>query len=168
MVAFATDSVAYKKKIPNLDSKDLGEMKLDKFGFDTYFLSNGFYYINGVWKNRGIGYDTERKIDIQHLDTKIDQNGDLYITIQTTRTPHIKGAITFNKIDDIGKIETYDKKIGLNSDRKRMWLSPLESLNEKKFCDSVPIPIDIVGDIISKKEIIWSDYDEEYLPESEL
>lgn len=168
VVAFATDSVAYKKKIPNLDSKDLGEMKLDKFGFDTYFLSNGFYYINGVWKNRGIGYDTERKIDIQHLDTKIDQNGDLYITIQTTRTPHIKGAITFNKIDDIGKIETYDKKIGLNSDRKRMWLSPLESLNEKKFCDSVPIPIDIVGDIISKKEIIWSDYDEEYLPESEL
>ncbi|MCE9651696.1 MAG: hypothetical protein K8Q89_01340 [Nitrosarchaeum sp.] len=116
-------------------------MKLDKFGFNTYFLSNGFYYINGVWKNRGIGYDTERKIEIQHLDTKIDEKGQLYITIQTTRTPHIKGAINYDKIDDIGKIEEYDKKIGLNSDRKRMWFSQLESLKDKKFCDSCLFPL---------------------------
>ncbi|MCE9653278.1 MAG: DNA polymerase [Nitrosarchaeum sp.] len=169
VVAFATDSIACRKKIHGLDSKELGEMKLDKFGYDTYFLSNGFYYINDTWKNRGIGYDTERKIEIQHLDTKIDEKGNLYITIQTTRTPHIKGAITFNKIDDIGKIETYDKKIGLNSDRKRMWFSQLESLNDKKFCDSVPIPIDLVGDIISKTDVIWAGYDEgAYDPESEL
>ena len=169
VVAFATDSVACRKKISGLDSKKLGEMKLDKFGFDTYFLSNGFYHIKEKWKNRGIGYDTKRKIEIQHLGTKIDEKGNLYITIQTTRTPHIKGAIAYDKIDDIGKIEIYDKKIGLNSDRKRMWFSQLESLNDKKFCDSVPIPIDIVGDIISKNDVTWADYDEgAYEPENEF
>ncbi|MCV0411259.1 DNA polymerase [Nitrosopumilus sp.] len=169
VVAFATDSIACRKKIPNLDSKKLGGMKLDKYGFDTYFLSNGFYHINGKWKNRGIGYDTERKIEIEHLATKIDEEGNLYITVATTRTTHIKGGIVYDKIDDIGKIETYDKKIGLNSDRKRHWLSDLESLKDKKWCDSVPIPIDIIGDIISKNEIIWSGYDEfVYEPESDL
>jgi hypothetical protein len=169
VVAFATDSIACRKKIPNLNSKKLGEMKLDNQGNDTYFLSNGFYRINDVWKKRGIGYDTEKKIDIEHLDTKIDKKGQLYITVQTTKTTHIKGGIVYDRISDIGKIETYEKKIGLNSDRKRYWFSELESLNDEKFCDSVPIPIDLVGDIISKNEIIWSGHDEgEYLPESDL
>ena len=135
-------------------------MKLDKYGDETYFLSNGFYFINGKWTNRGIGYDIERKIEIQHLVTKINEKGQLYITIQTTKTTHIKGGIKYNKIDQIGKIETYDKKIGLNSDKKRMWFSNLKSLNDKKFCDSVPIPIDLVGDIISKNEVTWNGYDE--------
>lgn len=31
--------------------------------------------------------------------------------------------------------------------------SQLESLNDKKFCDSVPIPIDLVGEIISKEDL---------------
>jgi len=168
-VAFATDSIACRKKIPNLNSIDLGEMKLDNQGNDTYFLSNGFYKINGTWKNRGIGYDTERKVDIEHLKTKIDKEGQLYITIATTKTTHIKGGIVYDKIADIGKIETYDKRIGLNSDRKRYWFTDLESLNEQKFCDSVPIPIDLMNDIISKNEISWSGYDESrYEPESEL
>ena len=169
VVAFATDSIACRKKIPNLNSTKLGEMKLDKFGFDTYFLSNGFYFIDGKWKNRGIGYDTERKIEIEHLATKIDEKGQLYITVQTTRTTHIKGGIVYDKIEDIGKIEVYDKRIGLNSDRKRMWFTQLESLDDKKFCDSVPIPIDLVGDIISKNEVTWAGYDEgAYEPESDL
>jgi hypothetical protein len=41
-------------------------------------------------------------------------------------------------------------------------------LKEKTFCDSVPIPIDLVGDIISKKEIEWAIADENYDPESDL
>jgi len=57
----------------------------------------------------------------------------------------------------------------LNSGKKRLWFSQLESLNEKKFSDSVPIPIDLVGEIISKKEATWNGYDEGvYEPESEL
>ncbi|MDE1763188.1 MAG: hypothetical protein KGH88_02955 [Thaumarchaeota archaeon] len=85
-----------------------------------YFLSNGFYLFNGVWKNRGIGYDAERKAEIEHLDTKVDEDGSLYITVKTTKTTHIKSGIIYNKLDKIGKIEEYEKKIGLNSDRKRL------------------------------------------------
>lgn len=168
IVAFATDSIACRKKIVGLDSKKLGEMKLDKKANDVYFLSNGFYLFDGKWKNRGIGYDTERKVEIEHLGTKVDKDGNLYITVKTTKTTHIKSGIIYNKLDKIGKIEEYEKKIGLNSDRKRFWDSDLKSLKEKTFCDSVPVPIDVVGDIISKKEIERVTDDEVYDPESDL
>lgn len=45
-------------------------MKLDKSGDDAFFLSNGFYRFNDTWKNRGIGYDSVKDIDIEHIDTK--------------------------------------------------------------------------------------------------
>ena len=98
----------------------------------------------------------------------MSEKGELYITVKTTKTTHIKSGIIYNKLDKIGKIEEYEKKIGLNSDRKRFWHSELKSLKEKTFCDSLPIPIDVVGDIISKKEIEWVTDDEVYDPESEL
>jgi len=85
-------------------------MKIDKSANDVYFLSNGFYFINNTWKNRGIGYDTEREIEIQHLDTKIDEKGDLYITIQTTRTPHIKGAILMTILTILEKLKCMIKR----------------------------------------------------------
>ena len=67
----------------------------------------------------------------------------------------------------VGKIETYEKKINLNSDKKRFWLSELKSLNDGTFCDSRPIPIDLVGKLVSKEEVEFYD-DEKYEPESEL
>ena len=73
----------------------------------------------------------------------------------------------FNKLQDVGKIEPYEKKINLNSDKKRFWLSELKSLNDGSFCDSVPIPADMVADLISKEDLEWYD-DEKYEPESEL
>ena len=51
----------------------------------------------------------------------------------------------YDKLDKIGKLESYEKKIGLNSDKKRFWLSELKSLNEKTMCDSFPIPINFVN-----------------------
>ena len=42
IVAFATDSIACRKKIVGLNSEKLGEMKLDNEANDVYFLSNGF------------------------------------------------------------------------------------------------------------------------------
>jgi len=87
--------------------------------------------------------------------------------VKTTRTTHIKSGILYNKLKDVGKIEPYQKKINLNSDKKRNWDSPLESLNDKTKCDSYPIPADIVSDLISNEEIDWLD-DESYEPESEL
>jgi len=167
VVAYATDSVACQKKIPNLDSTKLGEMKLDKHATDVIFLSNGFYKFNDVWKNRGIGYDKERKIEIEHLDTKIGKDGQLYIGVKSTRTTHIKSGILYNMLKKVGKIEPYEKKIGLNSDKKRFWDEELESLQDKKMCDSVPIPADLVGELISKEDVEWYD-DEKYEPESDL
>jgi hypothetical protein len=167
VVAFATDSVAVRKKIPDLHSEKLGEMKLDKEGNDVIFLSNGFYKFNGIWKKRGIGYDNEKKQEIEHEDTKVDKDGMLYIKVKTTRNTHIKSGILYNKLKDVGKIETYEKKINLNSDKKRFWLSELKSLNDGTFCDSIPIPIDLVGKLVSKEEVEFYD-DERYEPESDL
>ena len=66
------------------------------------------------------------------------------ITVKTTRNTHIKSSILFNMLKKVGKIEIYEKKINLNSDKKRFWLSELKSLNDGSFCDSVAIPIDLV------------------------
>lgn len=167
VVAFATDSIAVRRKLPISDKNEtLGEMKLDKTGFDAYFLSNGFYKFD-EWKKRGIGYDHEKKQEIEHLDSKIDKDGNFYIKVKTTKTTHIKSGILFNKLKDVGKIEEYEKKINLNSDKKRFWLSELKSLNDKSFCDSVAIPIDLVGKLVTKEEIDWYE-DERYEPESDL
>ena len=73
----------------------------------------------------------------------------------------------FNRLKDVGKIEEYEKKINLNSDKKRFWLSELKSLSDKSFCDSVAMPIDLVGKLVSKEEIEFYD-DEKYEPESDL
>ena len=167
VVAYATDSVACQKKIKNLDSKKLGKMKLDKQATDVIFLSNGFYKFNGIWKNRGIGYDHERKIEIEHLQTRIKKDGQLYIGVKSTRTTHIKSGILYNRLKNVGKIEPYEKKINLNSDKKRLWDSDLESLQDGKMCDSVPIPADLVGDLIGKEDEDWYD-DEKYEPESDI
>ena len=66
-----------------------------------------------------------------------------------------------------GKIETYEKKINLNSDKKRFWLSELKSLKDGSFCDSVAMHIDLVGKLVSKEDVEFYD-DEKYEPESEL
>lgn len=167
IVAFATDSVAVRRKIPDLDSQKLGDMKLDKEGHDVIFLSNGFYRFNGMWKKRGIGYDNEKRQEIEHLDNRVDKDGMLYIAVKTTRTTHIKSGILYNMLKKVGKIETYEKKINLNSDKKRLWLSELKSLNDGSFCDSLSMPIDLVGKLVSKEEVEFYEY-EKYDPESEI
>jgi hypothetical protein len=123
-----------------------------------------------MWKNRGIGYDHERKIEIEHLQTQIKKDGQLYIGVKSTRITRIKSGILYNRLRKVGKIEEYEKKIGLNSDKKRFWDSDLESLNDDKICDSVPIPADLVGNLIGKENLEWYDVqnDEKYEPESDL
>jgi hypothetical protein len=168
VVAFATDSIALGREIPDLNSTHIGEMKLDKNAEDVIFLSNGFYRFNGKWKNRGVGKDRERKVEVEHLNTRIGDDGELYIAVRTTRTTHVKGGIMHNKLKNIGKIEEYEKKIGLNSDKKRFWLGDLCSLNDNSCVDSVPINANLVADIISKPDDMqWEDQSEEtYNPES--
>jgi len=43
----------------------------------------------------------------------------------------------------------------------------LKLLNDDSFCDSVPIPADMVADLIAKEDLEWYD-DEKYEPESDL
>jgi len=101
------------------------------------------------------------------LETRIRKDGQLYIGVKSTKTTHIKSGILFNRLKKVDKIEEYEKKINLNSDKKRFWDSDLESLNDGKMYDSVPIPADLVGDLIGKENFEWHD-DEKYEPESEL
>jgi hypothetical protein len=170
VVAFATDSIAIKKEVPNLNSKKLGEMKLDKHASDVIFLSNGYYRFNGKWKRRGVGYDRETKQEVEHLDTRITEDGQLYIKVKTPKTTHIKGGIRNNKVKDVGKIEEYEKHIKLNSDKKRFWLSELESLKDGTCCNSAPWNVDMIADlIVEKSELEWeNEQEEKYEPESDL
>ena len=162
VVVFATDSLATTKRIDGLDSKRLGEGKLDKHADDVIFLSNGFYRFNGKWKQRGVGYDREKKAEIAHLDTRIGEDGQLYILVETTKTIHIKSGLLYNRYKDIGKIEKYEKKTGLNSDMKRFWLAALPSFHDNNTCNSVPININLVADIVAKKsDREWEDDEEE-------
>jgi len=170
VIAFATDSIAIQKKIPNLNSTKLGEMKLDKEASDAYYLSNGYYRFNGVWKKRGIGVDPDDKsVEIEHVDTLEGKDGQIYIEVETTHLQNIKSAIIRNLHKDIGKIRRYKKKVYLNSDRKRLWNRNLERIDDNVMCDSAPINLDIEGEIIAEpSEINWSDDYEKYEPESDL
>lgn len=170
VVAFATDSVAVRREIAGLNSDRLGEMKLDKHAKDVIFLSNGFYRFNSKWKQRGVGYDREKKVEIAHLETRVGEDGQLYIAVETSRTTHIKSGILFNRLKSVGKIERYEKKIGLNSDYKRLWLDELKSLHETKMCDSAPLNVNLVADILAKKsDVEWQEGQEgKYAPVSDL
>ncbi len=87
-----------------------------------------------------------------------------------TSTRHVRSAILYNKLKSIGKIEVYEKKIGLNSDRKRFWPENLESLQDDKRCDSVPYNINTIEDIVAdKSNMEWIDeLDDRYEPESDI
>ena len=104
------------------------------------------------------------------MDTWIGNDGQLFIKVKSTKTTHIKGGIKYNRIKDIGKIGEYEKKINLNSDKKRFWVADLESLKEKTCYHSAPWNANEIADIIAtRSDITWEDGQEErYEPESEL
>jgi hypothetical protein len=170
VVAFATDSVVCRRKLPILNSDRLGEMKLDKSGTDGYFLSNGFYRINGVWKLRGVGYDYEKKVEVENVAVREGIDGQLYIGLATTKTIHIRSGIMYNKLNDVNKIVEYERKIDLNSDKKRQWTSDLTSLDDGSWCDSHALSMNVFGRILAKStDFKWQDEeDERYKPESDL
>jgi hypothetical protein len=62
-----SQTLAVRKKIPDLNSEKLGAMKLDKESDDVIFLSNGFYRFNDTWKKHGIGYDYKKRQEIETL-----------------------------------------------------------------------------------------------------
>jgi hypothetical protein len=63
----------------------------------------------------------------------------------------------------------YEKKIDLNSDKKRQWLTDLTALDNKSWCDSHALSMDSFGSIIAKPvDLTWYEDEEGYEPESDL
>ena len=78
---------------------------------------------------------------MEHVDTK-EIDGRLCLILEELRTTRLRTGILENRINDIGRFQTKRKELNLNADRKRLWFTPLESINEKVFCESLPISLD--------------------------
>lgn len=137
VVAFATDSICFNKKI-DMNSTVLGEFSFDMEANDVFYVQNGIYRFNEMWKKRGLGNLNGK--EIEHLDT-IEKNGDLYLKYVEPRTTRLRTAIIENRIADIGKIKPKTKKIDINGDRKRFWPQDLLGLDVDKTNESEPLSL---------------------------
>jgi len=145
VVAFATDSVCVTKKL-NMNSTKLGEFSFDGMGKDVYYLQNGFYRFNGMWKQRGLGKLGSK--EIEHLET-YERDGKLFYKFNVLRNSRLRSSIIQNKIQDIGKIRPITREVNLNADRKRLWLGKIKSIDDKSLNDSVPLSMNFL-----KKEYV--------------
>jgi len=118
-----------------MKEEKIGEFSLDSTGNDCYFLQNGFYCINGSWKQRGIGKLGSK--EIKHLDT-IKKDDKLFYSFKVNRVGRLRNSIITNQLKNIGKFQIYEKQINLNADRKRMWMGQLDGINDKSN-GSVPL-----------------------------
>lgn len=141
VVSFATDSVCITKDL-GLKSNRLGDFSLDKSSNDVYYLQNGIYRFNGVWKQRGLGNLKGRTLE--HIDT-IEKDGRLYLVLKPTRSASLRECIIQGRIQDIGKIRPIRRLVNLNADRKRFWLGTLKSINGKVCNESLPISLSHFG-----------------------
>lgn len=137
IVAFATDSICTTRDL-SLKSSKLGAFSLDKSGEDARYLQNGIYYINGKWKERGLGTLNGRRIE--HAET-IEKDGRLYLKLEVTRSTRLRSSILRGRIQDIGKIGPKPRLVDLDADRKRFWVGKLTSINDKIYNDSLPISL---------------------------
>ena len=118
VVSFATDSVCITRDL-SIDSEELGEFSLEESANDVFVLQNGFYRFNGKWKQRGIGKLGSK--EIEHLNT-FEKNGKLYYKFKMVRNSRLRSSILQDSISEIGKIKENTREVGLNADRKRLWL----------------------------------------------
>lgn len=136
VVSFATDSICTTKKL-DIDSAKLGEFSFDKSADDVFYLQNGFYRFNGIWKQRGLGNLGTK--EIEHLDT-FERDGKLFYRFKILRNTRLRSSILQDKIADIGKIKAFEREVNLNADKKRFWLGNLSAINHE-FNDSMPISL---------------------------
>lgn len=116
-----------------------------------------------------MGYDYSKKIEVDNIAVRRVSDGQLYIGLSTTKTIHIRSGIMYDKLDEVNKIVEYEKKIDLNSDKKRLWSSDPTSLDDKSWSDSHALSMDTFGDVLVKKsDIEWEEDNEAYEPESDL
>jgi len=141
IVAFATDSICSTRKL-NLDSKKLGAFSYEGESDDTFYLQNGFYRFNGSWKQRGLG--KLRTKEIEHLET-FEKDGKLFYKFIVNRNSRLRSSIISDKISDIGKITPIVREVNLNTDRKRLWLGKITSIDDKLFNESVPLSLNFIN-----------------------
>ena len=141
IISFATDSICTTRKL-DLKSSKIGEFSLDKSASDVYYLQNGIYRFNGQWKQRGLG-NLDGKT-IEHIDT-VKRDGRLYLKLKIQRNSRLRSSIIQNQLKEIGKIRPITRLVNLNADRKRLWLGRIESVEDKKCNDSMPISLNYFG-----------------------
>lgn len=137
IVAFATDSICTTKKL-DVDSTELGKFSFEGESDDVFYLQNGFYRFNGLWKQRGLG--KLGRNEIEHLNT-FERDGKLFYQFKINRNNRLRSSILTNNIGDIGKIEPVTREVNLNADRKRLWLGQIESVDQKKCNESMPLSL---------------------------
>jgi len=137
VVSFATDSVCLTQNL-GINSSKLGQFSLDTEADDAFFLQNGFYRLNGIWKQRGLGKLGAK--DIEHLET-FEQDGKLFYKFKVLRSGRLRSSILQNAISEIGKIKEVQREVNLNADRKRFWLDTIKSIDEKKMNESMPLSL---------------------------
>ena len=143
MVSFATDSVATTQKL-EINSEKLGEFSLEKHAHDVFYLQNGIYRFNKIWKQRGLGSLGSK--EIEHLDT-IKRDGRLFMKFKVIRPQRLRSAILMNIHDDIGKFTEFEREIDLNADKKRMWIPAIgiKSIDTRIMNVSVPLNLGILS-----------------------
>jgi len=137
IVAFATDSVCTTRSL-QIGSNKLGDFSFESESSDTFYLQNGFYRFNGVWKQRGFGKLGSK--EIEHVDT-MEKEGKLLAKLKVLRNSRLRSSIIQNRLQDIGVIKEITKEINLNADRKRFWLGKINDINQKELNESFPISL---------------------------
>ena len=121
-----------------MNSSQLGVFSFDNESEDVFVLQNGFYRFNDKWKQRGLGKLETR--EIEYLDT-FEKDARLYYRFNVLRSNRLRSSIIQNKIGDIGKIKPETREFNLNADRKRFWLGKIESMEDEKMNDSIPLSL---------------------------
>ena len=141
VVAFATDSICLRgsKYFDFPETTEIGKFSLKKSADDVFMLQNGYYRFNGIWTSRGFGKDAGK--EVEHLKTSV-KDGRLYLVLKELRATRLRTAILEKRINDIGRFYVKSKELNLNTDRKRLWYTQLEAVNDRDFCESLPISLD--------------------------
>lgn len=149
--AFATDSITTTRPLPGIATNVLGGMKLADSCNDLYCIQNGFRRSNGNWKLRGLGFDKEKNVAIEHVDTVETSDGRVVLVLERQRPQRLKSAIKSGKIREIGKFKIYKKEIDLNADKKRFWLQRITTVHSDLCIGSMPLDVNLDGRLYAKE-----------------
>lgn len=155
IVMLATDGIFSKKSLPvdTSGKKILGHWEADYHPLFFLVMAGIYSYNtreNSVMesKSRGFGLttynnETGKKDKFDFLDATIHfENGNFIFKILTLRPLSIKHSLIQNNVNPtlIGRMQVFPKEINLNGDKKRVWIRPLNTLQD--YSDSLTIEFD--------------------------